>query len=831
MSSGPPSNMDTKIERADKALKDARTLIQAVAGSASKKQNKAQTRMSVLSGVAEIDQRAKGAVSVFMSVLQLESDRRENDEGIVAVCYSMTSMIYVLRYLNRDVASREDLADQLAEEMGNMSEKIKDFGAFADVYYTKCKSWIVRFARSKEFKTKIHDFADTFQQYQERIEFVLVTQMAGGQLKMSHELAEVKTSISTLIDRVGTATSDREKQVLEYIKSHGEQILQSTQGLTEVARTLHDTVTSSTVEAINDSFEHLVEQNSTLFEFKLKGATMELSEAIDRSTAKILNRLESGPHDLIDEPDIKEIWKRNEWKFSVKCRIFVDALCNYYTEKFLKSAGEEGWTLKILSKVINYPAVGEAIDEDASGFISVHEINHFLKRNKELSTAVWFALYTGKIDELTENLEERCRKLQTDDQDLNMSIDGYLDTLKLVACITEWAKWDAGASGLEELDDETEQDLVDIALALAEKKEALIEANLEAVGYQIDQSSLPSLTDEPAFRIEQSITVLLFLILRKHDEIISAGMENMTAQQFASKWQDMEASLFELVETFHKRFKSLRRNWRSQKLDIKLQVQCYAGGLFNGWYCEYDKEKNIIVKFLESDDDEEEDSDEDGGPGSSSGPPTASVDAKVDQLSQRVTALDARLDTIESMLKQILISGLGGTTRDLENYPSHKNPTRAGVYEYQASAQQYGGYPEDNGQNNKNPGHHQYIDTGNSVEYQASPHQYGGYPEDDGQNNRDPEHDQYIDAGNSDEYQASPHEYGGYPEDDGQNNGNQDHDEYIDAGNSDDYQASPREYGMYPEDDDQNSRDLEGDQNIDAWNSDDGGNGEGYDED
>ncbi|KAJ6505362.1 hypothetical protein C8R45DRAFT_972464 [Mycena sanguinolenta] len=705
------TTMDTKIERADKALKDAGTLIQTVAGSSSKKQNRAQTRkilnavqqtMSVLSGIAEYDSRAKTAVSVFMSVLQLEIDRRDNDESIVAVCYSMSSMIYVLRYLNRDAASREDLADQLAEEMGNMSETIKDFGAFADVYYTKCKSWIVRFARSREFKTKIQDFSDKFQQYQERIEFVLVSQMAGGQLRTTHELAEVKASISTLIDRVGAPASDREKQALEYIKANGEQILETTQGLTEIARKLHDTVTSSTVEAINDAFDDLLEQNSTLFEFKLKGATMELSEAIDRSTAKILNRMESGPHDLIEEPNIKEIWKGNDWKFSVKCRIFVDALCNYYTEKFLKSeSDEDGWTLKILSKVINYPAVGEAIDEDASGFISVHEMNHFLKKNKELSTPVWFAFwaigpqyldndYTDKIEEITEDLEKRCRKLKTDDEDLNSSIDGYLDTLKLVACIIEWAEWDAGASGLEELDDETEQELVDVATTLADKKEELIEANLKVVGYCVEQSSLPSITDQPSFRIEQSITVLLYLILRKHDEIISAGMQNMTAQEFAAKWQEMDASLFELVDAFHQRFKSLRRSWRSQKLDIELQVQCYAGGLFNGWYNEYTKEGNIIVKFLEDDDDDDEEEDDPAEPGSSSGP-SASVDAKVDQLSTRVTALDARLDKIESMLKQLLSLGFGGTAQGQHSAVDNNEHTEEGGYEaYQASSRGYG---------------------------------------------------------------------------------------------------------------------------------------------
>ncbi|KAJ7190248.1 hypothetical protein GGX14DRAFT_606043 [Mycena pura] len=704
--------------------------------------------MSVLGGVAEYDDRAKAAVSVFMSVLQLEIDRRDNDEEIVAVCYSMTSMIYVLRYLNQDSVRREDLSDQLVEEMGNMSEAIKDFGAFADVYYTKCKSWIgvkipvsslidhqsilspVRFARARKFKIKIQDFASTFQQYQERIEFVLVAQMAGGQVRMAHELAAVNASISTLIDRVGAPASDREKQAFEYIKSQGEQILESTQGLTEVARKLHDSVTSSTIEAINDAFEELLEQNSTLFEFKLKGATMELSEAIDRSTEKILNRMDSGPHDLIDEPDIKEIWKGNGWKYSVKCRVFVDALCNYYTEKFLKSASEDSWSLKVLSKVINYPSVGEAIDEDASGFISVHEINHFLKKNKELSTPLWFAFwavgsqyldieYTDKIEEITEDLEERCRKLKTDDQDLNMCIDDYLDTLKLVNCITEWAEWDAGASGLEELDDETEQELVNVATTLAQTRDALIEENLNAVGYRVDPSSLPSLTNQAAFRIEQSVTVLLFLILRKHDEIISAGTENMTAQQFASIWQDMDGTLTVLVWAFHQRFKSLRRSWRSQKLDIELQVQCYAGGTAEDNEAQYIKDGSLIVKLLENDDDDDDDDDENSeqpNEASTSSPAATSIDDKMDQLSQRVTAMDARLETIESMLKQILSKGLEPPLQAEPSARANAAPNGATAYDqsqgegeedgdaaYQATSREYGGnggYEEDDGGQN-----------------------------------------------------------------------------------------------------------------------------------
>lgn len=40
----------------------------------------------------------------------------------------------------------------------------------------------------------------------------------------------------------------------------------------------------------------------------------------------------------------------------------------------------------------DHPAIGDAIDEDGSGFISVHEANHFLKRIPNgWSVPQWFA--------------------------------------------------------------------------------------------------------------------------------------------------------------------------------------------------------------------------------------------------------------------------------------------------------------------------------------------------------------------------------------------------------------------------------------------------------
>lgn len=88
---------------------------------------------------------------------------------------------------------------------------------------------------------------------------------------------------------------------------------------------------------------------------------------------------------------------------------------NHFAQQFgdhRHKAGEvhpEQWTLNVLSQVIctfkniglgdfqlifpDYPNISDAIDDDGSGYISVHEVNHFFKsRPKEWSAVQWLAL-------------------------------------------------------------------------------------------------------------------------------------------------------------------------------------------------------------------------------------------------------------------------------------------------------------------------------------------------------------------------------------------------------------------------------------------------------
>ncbi|KAK6991900.1 hypothetical protein R3P38DRAFT_3438237 [Favolaschia claudopus] len=605
--------MESKIQRAEKALNDARALIKQAAETKQKFRKvleSLQQVMYVFGGFAEVDStnitkvgplspNSRVIYRVTEQVLQVEITNQDNDEEIVTVCYSMGSMIFVLRYLNQGALTEGDLIAELDTELSRMAKAMEDFGAFATVYHGKCKSWVVRFARAADFKAKIKEFSDEFAEAEQHLESLLIVRMAVGQGVIAQDVTDVKDSISTLIDRIGTPASDHEKQAMALIQAD-EHILETLEGVKQLARTINEPKLVSTIrEALSVSVDELVERNSAVFEFKLKGATMVIGEAIDKSTNTILLKMDTGPHDLIEEADIKQLWK---------------ALYSHYADKFSKTQSEDAWTLKILSQVINYPSIGEAIDEDASGYISVYELVRFLKMKTDVSTPVWFAFwavgtqyldyeYTNDTNSILRQLKKLAKKAQTGaDENVKPWIEDYLEVLELIKCLTAWTEWDSEDSGLNELDEQTQAELEEVADAMGEKNKAL------GLNYYIpDVSSLSSITRQSAFQIEQSISVLLYVILAKHRDIIKEGMNEMDSEQLALEWEKMGDTLDTLVTEFHKRFKTLRRNWRSQKMDIELQVECYAGGLFFNWYNEFEKDENIIAKYIE---DDEEDSDE-----------------------------------------------------------------------------------------------------------------------------------------------------------------------------------------------------------------------------
>jgi hypothetical protein len=61
---------------------------------------------------------------------------------------------------------------------------------------------------------------------------------------------------------------------------------------------------------------------------------------------------------------------------------------------------------------------------------------------------------------------------------------------------------------------------------------------------------------------------------------------DVTAEDVASTWELRDMTLTVLATELCRRYKSLQRSWRSQKLEISMETQYFAGDFFRGWYLE-----------------------------------------------------------------------------------------------------------------------------------------------------------------------------------------------------------------------------------------------------
>ncbi|KAJ6470397.1 hypothetical protein C8R45DRAFT_1165996 [Mycena sanguinolenta] len=538
--------MESNLERGSvTTLQDAKKLMDQVDASAPKEQNKPKVRQillriqqaaSVWGVVAQLDPRAQMAATAFMGVINLELARMDNEEEIIAVCYSMTFTIPVIHNLNKHLSMAGPLAEQLEEKLKDMTTEIENFGKFALMYYTKCSSWLVRWSRASEFKATIEGYVQRFRNFQNEAQFVMI--------------AEMSTNLSTLIDRMEKppeSSNKEQTQMIEYITKNdgGAEILKTEDGHKEFSRALKFEFMSSTIEALECRLSVLLDQ-------------------ISESLKAILNRLGPETHKWIQEEDVRGLWKTNGWKVIIPCRTFVEGLCTYYDPGFAeirKDTPEGGgfiaaavsdsdkWTLNILAEAIHSSALGEAIDADASGFISVHEFDRFLKKKADESTLIWFSFwavghhylnhqYTAMISALLANLEQGCGELKSIQAPyaldkklksgihrdaLDRCIGAYQSNMEVVRFITDWADSDSDLTIMEIIDLERER-LTNVAHRLAKKEEDIIEKELMKINYELTGPvMLLAVTHQSDFRMEQHILVLLYLILRKHEGIISKG--------------------------------------------------------------------------------------------------------------------------------------------------------------------------------------------------------------------------------------------------------------------------------------------------------------------
>ncbi|KAG9093131.1 hypothetical protein FRC06_011654 [Ceratobasidium sp. 370] len=520
----------------------------------------AKDLVDLLSAVSDVHPAIQVVAGVFKAIIKLEMDRQENDRQIAVLYNSMSNMLIVLAYLD-DLFTRKDglhqLLDKKLEEIVNL---INEFGNFCDVYY-KHRS-VVRFLRSAKYKEMLAGFAQSFTDTKSELESLVSQRTAMTVHRTADTVDVVAANVSQLVAFMEIHTS-REREAEALVKSKGgiEAVLKDDKLLTEVAQKLGDQVNASVQYTLRQDLTQQLKDNHALFNIKMQAVQEQITETVNRSTKTILMTLEAGPHELIHDPDIKQIWKgmsdsaeegytyECKWRNTVKCRNFVSAVHHHFELLFIRHAHQHRsphpdlWTLNYLSKVIFYPAIGDAIDEDSSGYVSLHELNHFFdSRPREWTVPQWIAYWAAGW--YRDNLRQ---------VNLVEDIETPNDSLRYRDKIMSRLRFLEGA----------------VETMHAENKEVFKE-------------------------FVESIKV--FDIGR--DKPLQPG----AAVAMSNSWQVV-------FDAFVRRMRSLTESWRQQRMDIALQAQWYANGLFEDWY---------KIEQAEPESEEEYDeylSDDDGGTG------------------------------------------------------------------------------------------------------------------------------------------------------------------------------------------------------------------------
>ncbi|KAJ7098953.1 hypothetical protein C8R44DRAFT_356116 [Mycena epipterygia] len=543
----------------------------------------------------------------------------------------MTVFWYTLCDLQSIFAAAGRIQGSLDSFFGEVSQTMNDFGNFGVVYYRH--GHFARTLRSSEYRNKLTSFATAFTNHKQSLQALLTQSSAlqindisanltgvGAKLNQVDEKLDKLGALGDKLDKVGAVgdkldrleevsrrlekamevvgrQTDLERVVEKKVGEKGEGALKDPGFLNELARSHFgakegEEVGGDVKEALGQGLEDALKANMPQFAIKVEAAQKEMSEALEKSTETILQQLNSGPYQLIKDEDIKTVWQTMNWRISCKSRHFVDAVHNHFTQKFNEHRHKEGevhrdeWTLNVLSQVIYYPNISDAIDDDGSGYISVHEVNQFFKSRPPAWSAVqWLSFWAAGWKQNALAYKTRCKALfssleaaaRTVRPQNRPAVKSYINTSGLSEL---WLV--VNSLTPDSLGHRTPEagPLNALKAEFMSAETTQIRSHLEKIQYRLESPEMV-MAALGTHRLEGFILCFLELILERHCQIMEAANTLVLGER---EFQAMTLSLKNLVLAVSTRYHTLTQSWKQQRLDTGFLVQCFAGGIFNDWH-------------------------------------------------------------------------------------------------------------------------------------------------------------------------------------------------------------------------------------------------------
>ncbi|KAJ3770365.1 hypothetical protein FB446DRAFT_705476 [Lentinula raphanica] len=243
-----------------------------------------------------------------------------------------------------------------------VGDKMEEYGIFWNLYHKH--GYVVHVMKSGSYKIQITDFIRDFANFQYQLQQLLTQASALAITNVDKKTDELNQKLDMVIAAIKSLTPKEARVQAKIQEAGGEekafQIIETEFGkkITPQMKTiLREDLSKlfSKCNSVRPRRNSSTRWNEILTSFFRRSTTVRYKPL----------QLDSGPHELIHNEDVQQIWKG----FAGLSRVIS------WTQT--GEPHEDQWTLKFTGRIIFQPTIGDAIDSDASGYVSIDEINRF----------------------------------------------------------------------------------------------------------------------------------------------------------------------------------------------------------------------------------------------------------------------------------------------------------------------------------------------------------------------------------------------------------------------------------------------------------------------
>ncbi|KAI0752480.1 hypothetical protein C8Q80DRAFT_1146274 [Daedaleopsis nitida] len=562
------------------------------------------------------------AVSAFRVVIELDMKRRDNDKKIGVLFAEMKDMMEALLQL-RSVKDEETIGPdgmtikaRMQSLINNTTEDIKRCANACDAYSKK--KLIVKVIKGSVWETTLKGFIDLFASRRKAFTFALSIHIGVGVDDANRKLKVIDEKIDLVLEFFANIVSPEQQELAALVAKKGgaTAVMGSNEALSELLKFKPALSTSAgkhtdrgaaehnkhqdavdelaiVKEELFDTPELTIRKNLEVFERKFKMQQRELAEEMRRMVHhegdRVIQAVTGGPHERIIDPDIHEIWREMRWPGHVKARHFVLALRDYFRQQMeinqkrkvdadgpmSRLNSQDEWAIEYIN-LNRVQAIAEAFDDDASGFITIAEVNHFTSsRPKDWSLPHWLAYwaigwqmtatsYRSKIDDISAKMFAIRSLIHPANRN---AVNTYLNTV--------WTKiktLTASMVGYSQSDELQER-----FQSYVDSEEQRLREGLETFRYDIDAMDTLVLLTGPG-RIEKYIFPLFYLLSQRHFEIFRISRTTVIHKD--ELWDAVDTIEY-VMDAVLWRYNDLQAVFKQQQFDADQQFKVFASELFD----------------------------------------------------------------------------------------------------------------------------------------------------------------------------------------------------------------------------------------------------------